>query len=112
MAKYSGTLGLLYPEVETAPGIWSPSKVKEVPVKGDTLNLSKSYSNSDQSVNDDLSVSKRISLILPSDIFEDLGCIRYATYLGQRWKITNVDFQRPRVIFTLGGIWNGRIPEV
>lgn len=112
MAKYSGKLGLVYPDAETAPGIWAPEKVEEVSVKGDTLNLSKSYSPSSQSINDDLTLSKRVSIIASSDLIADTASMRYLTYLGQRWKIVEIDFQRPRLIFTLGGIWNGRIPDI
>lgn len=111
MAKYSGHLGLLLPEVETVPGVWKPSEVKEVKVKGNTLNQSKNYNAIDTGTNDTISVSKRISIVASSDLIQNTGYIRYASYLGSLWKIVEISYERPRLILTLGGLWNGSVPE-
>lgn len=111
MAKYSGYLGLLLPEVETVPGVWKPSEVKEVKVKGDTLNQSKNYNTVDTGTNDYITVSKRVSIVASSDLIQNSGYIRYASYLGSLWKVVEISYERPRLILTLGGLWNGPVPD-
>jgi hypothetical protein len=27
--------------------------------------------------------------------------------MGTKWKVTEAEVQRPRIILTLGGVWNG-----
>jgi hypothetical protein len=34
--------------------------------------------------------------------------MRYVTYMGLKWRITNIDPQYPRLILTIGGVWNGQ----
>lgn len=110
MAKYSDNLGFVTEEMETAPGIWVAGGAVEKHAVGDIISQSKNYSNNEK-VNDDLSVSNRISIIAGSDLLQNVGYLRYAMLFGSRWKITSIDYQRPRLILTLGGLWNGDVPE-
>lgn len=33
--------------------------------------------------------------------------IRYITYLGANWKVTSIDVQYPRLVLSIGGVYNG-----
>jgi hypothetical protein len=37
--------------------------------------------------------------------------MRYVEWMNARWKITSIDVKRPRVILTIGGVYNGPIPS-
>lgn len=111
MTKYSGFIGVEKGSTEISPGIWSASGMVEIPARGDLLNLSKRYSEGDNKITDDLSVSNRISLLAAYDLLGNVGSIRYATLLGSRWKVVTLEFLGHRLILTLGGVWNGELPD-
>ena len=58
-------------------------------------------------VNDNVNIANKISIV--SDPFADQNfhSIRYAEYMGTKWKVTDVEVLYPRLLLTLGGVWNG-----
>lgn len=104
MAKFAGKIGFSN-TVETSPGIWSSDVIEKTYV-GDVIKASLRYQN-DSKVNSDINISKRISII--SDVFinNNLHTVKYVTYMGAKWSISEIDVQYPRVILTLGGVYNG-----
>ena len=104
MAKFSGNVGFAV-DVETSPGIWEPLHV-ERKMRGDVITMSLRHQPT-SNLNDDIALTNRISLILDTFSYEHYHNLRYVEYLGNKWKVTSVDVQRPRLILTLGGVWNG-----
>ena len=104
MAKWFGKIG--YAEtVETKPGVWE-EKITPREYYGDLLRNSRRLQSTDQ-VNDDISISNEISIVADPYANEHFYAMRYAEFSGAKWKITNVEVQYPRLILTLGGVWNG-----
>lgn len=104
MAKWCGVIG--YAEsVETAPGVWK-NVFTEHEYCGDVLQDSRRLQNSNQ-VNDDVVVTNRISIVADPYAFSNFHSIRYATFMGIKWKVPTVDVQYPRLILSLGGVYNG-----
>lgn len=60
-----------------------------------------------QNLNDDIKVNNRISILADSFAYQHFFDIRYVEWMGSRWKVANVEVARPRLILTLGGLWNG-----
>lgn len=106
MARWYGSVGFTESEEETKPGVWEPV-IKERTYFGEIIQNFRKLESSDQ-VNDDVNVSNKISIV--SDPYAELNFhkIRYAEFMGARWKVINVEVQRPRLIMTLGGVWNGK----
>ena len=105
MTKYAGLVGYVT-QTETSPGIWEPV-VTEKRMRGDVLRLSSIYESSDK-VNDDIVLQNRISVIADTYALANQYSLRYVTYQGVKWKVVGIDAsQRPRLILTLGGVWNG-----
>lgn len=104
MTKYAGMIGY-ESRVETSPGVWSPV-ITEVKMTGDVLKLSKSSSSNEQ-VNEDIILQNRLSVIAGPYAYENFMNIRYATWLGTRWRVTGVEIERPRLIISLGGPYFG-----
>lgn len=63
---------------------------------------------SGSSVNDDINISNRISVIADNYITSNLQCMKYIEISGAFWKINSIDIQAPRLILEIGGIWNGK----
>ena len=61
-----------------------------------------------ESINDDYKLSNKFSL-LACDAFtlSHLNSIIYLEYQKIKWKVTSVDVQRPRLIVSIGGEYNG-----
>lgn len=105
MAKWYGSIG--YAEtVETSPGVWV-EQITEHNHFGDMLPETRKLQSADQ-VNDDLNIANKLSIVADPYALEHYYSMRYAEFNGARWKITNVEVLRPRLILALGGLWNGK----
>lgn len=104
MAKWFGKIGFDQGTVETTPGVWKPSIV-EKSYFGDVQRNSRRLQTSDK-VNDDINISNEISIVADPYANENFHMIRYAYFMKQTWKVTDVEVQYPRLILTLGGVWN------
>ena len=104
MAKYSGPIGFAVTE-ETSPGVWK-ELTTERNYYGDLIQNIRRLQTTDQ-VNDNIDISNRISIVADPYANQNFYAMRYAEFMGARWKITNVDVQPPRLILTLGGLYNG-----
>lgn len=110
MARYYGPIGFALPDqVETAPGVWGDA-VEEHRFYGEILNNIR-YLRPGQTLNDDISVTNRISVIADAYAQNHFFAIRYISWAGQDWTVSNVDAANPpRLILTLGGVYNGPKP--
>ena len=104
MAKWYGKIG--YAEtVETEPGIWE-DVFTERSYYGDLIRNTRRLQSS-SSVNDDVVVSNQISIIADPYANEHIFAMRYIEFQGAKWKISDVEVQHPRLLLTLGGVYNG-----
>lgn len=110
MAKFYGVVGYaISEELEDSPGVWEET-ITERSYYGDILkNVSRWQSNSEQLL-DDLNISNRISILADAYANEHFFAIRYIKWMGVSWTVTSVEVGRPRLILTIGGVYNG--PEV
>ena len=103
MAKYYGSIG--YAETsEVEPGIFK----EEIVVRdyyGDILRNNRRLEDSNE-INDDINITNRISIVSDPYAVDNFWKIRYATFMGQKWKVKTVDVEFPRLILTLGGLYN------
>lgn len=105
MSKWSGKIGFAE-QKETSPGVWT-EVIKERSYKGDLLLTSFRNQSGDQ-VLDHLTITNRISIVADLHANQNLPMMRYATYKGSRWEITSVEGVYPRIILSLGGVYNGQ----
>ncbi len=104
MAKFSGQVGYVT-QSETSPGVWSSVENSNM-MKGDIIRQS-SNSQNDNKVNSDIALSHRVSLVGDAYSFGNYYNIRWIEIDGLKWEVSSVEIQRPRIIVTLGGVWNG-----
>lgn len=103
MARYAGLVGYVTQE-EKVPGVWSPVESSRS-MRGDIIRLGSSQ-NGDK-VNDDITLSHRVSLVGDAYAFGNYYNITWIQMDGMKWGVSSVEIQRPRIIITLGGLWNG-----
>ena len=104
MAKWYGEIGFAE-TVETKPGVWVEQITKRN-YYGDVTRDSRRLQTADK-LNDNVNISNQISIISVPYANENFHSMRYAFYMGTRWKITDIEVQYPRLNLTLGGVWNG-----
>ena len=104
MAKYHGMIGFAI-QNEQSPGVFV-DQVIEREYFGDVINASFGNQQSSLGVNDDLRLNNRISIVSNTFAIENLAFMRYVTYMGVKWEITNVEPQYPRLILSIGGVYN------
>lgn len=104
MGRFHGVVG--YAEtVETVPGV-SSEVTKERTYYGDVIRNTRRW-ESGQNLNDNLNVNNSISIVADAYAYDHFFNIRYVRWMGSLWKVTNVEVQRPRLILTIGGVYNG-----
>lgn len=104
MAKFYGPIG--YAEtVETRPGVWK-EKITERMYSGDLIRNIRKQQPSDQ-LNDNINVANEISIVADPFANENFHSMRYVGFMGAKWKIASVEVQYPRLILSVGGVYNG-----
>lgn len=105
MAKWFGAIGFAE-MVETVPGVW---KEEIVPHNyyGDLIQNTRRLQSADQ-LNDNINVANEISIVADPFANENFHSMRYVEFMGAKWKISNVRVQYPRLILTVGGLYNGK----
>lgn len=105
MARWYGKVG--YSElVETSPGVWTPQDtVREY--YGDVIRNTTRWAVNSDSTNDDLTVNSQISIVADPFATDKFHSMKWIEFMGAKWKVNSVDPQPPRLLLTLGGVWNG-----
>lgn len=104
MAKYFGKIGFADTE-ESAPSVYSDT-ITEREYYGDMTRNTRQLQGSEY-LNDNLNISNQLSIVSDPYALSHFHNIRYATYSGCKWKVTNVEVEFPRLILSLGGVYNG-----
>lgn len=104
MAKFYGPIGFAE-TVETVPGVHT-EKITERFYYGDVVRNTRRLQATDK-VNDDINISNEIHIVADPFANGNFHSIRYAGFMGAKWKVTNVEVQCPRLVLMLGGVYNG-----
>jgi hypothetical protein len=103
MSKYYGAIGYVA-EVETVPGVWE-TQVTEQMYYGEIIRNTRRLQSSDK-LNDDITVSNEISIIGDPYAYQNFHNMKYVEFMGAKWKVASVEVQHPRLILTIGGLYN------
>ena len=105
MSKFYGAVGYAK-TVETSPGV-SVEQITERNYYGDVIRNTRRLQSADK-VNDDINISNEISIVADPYANDHFYAIRYVVFQGAKWKVSNVDVQYPRLILSLGGLYNAQ----
>lgn|SRR3954471_2851046 len=106
MAKFFDVVG--YGEALEEPsdsGVWVDTVV-EVRYSGDIIRNTRKL-ESGEGLNDDITVSNSISIVADEYANEHFFNIKYVRWSGVLWTVTNVEVKSPRLILSLGSVYNG-----
>lgn len=103
MAKFFGNVGFIQ-TVESKLGYWEEKVIKRQ-YYGDITRNNSRYQQDGQ-VNDNININNIISIVADPYANENFQHMRYVEWIGTKWKITNVEVQYPRLLLSLGGVYN------
>lgn len=103
MPKCSGVIGYALAG-ETQPGVWS-EEIVEKKYYGDIVRDNRRIVDQGE-VNGSVNISNNISIVSNSFMLENMAFMRYITFMNSKWKISSVEIKPPRIVITLGGLYN------
>lgn len=105
MPKFYGKIGFA-DMVETTPGVWE-EMIIERKYYGEVVRNTRKLVASDH-LNDNISINNEISILADPYAKQNFHSMRYVEFLGTTWEITSVEVQYPRLILSLGGVYNAK----
>ena len=103
MAKFYGNVGFAE-TVETSTSVWT-ERIVDRPYFGDVIRRTRRLESSGD-VNGNVNITNQISIIADPYANQNLFAIRYVEFMGTKWKVSDVDIQYPRLVLTIGGVYN------
>lgn len=104
MNKFYGKIGYAISE-ETVPGVWV-EQIVERSYYGDVIRNIRRLQSS-ENLNDDINVSNEISIVADAFANQNFHSMRYVEYMGTKWKVSSIEVKYPRLILSMGGVYNG-----
>lgn len=105
MAKFYGIVGYAK-ATNKSNGVWKDD-ITECQYFGDVIRYS-SHRQEGENLNDNIVAGNTISIVADPYAEQNFQFIKYVVWMGAYWKVTNVEVQRPRLILTIGGVYNGK----
>lgn len=103
MPKCSGVIGYALAG-ETQPGVWTEG-ITEKRYIGDIIKDNRRIVDQGE-INGSINISNNISVISNRFMLDNMAYMRYLTFNNSKWKISSVEIKPPRIIITLGGLYN------
>lgn len=104
MAKFYGAIGYGM-TVEGNAGVYQ-DVITERMYSGDVIRNMRSLEKSEHQ-NDNINVKNSISIVADAYANNHFFAIRYVNWMGVNWTVTDVEVQHPRLLLTIGGVYNG-----
>lgn len=105
MARFHGQIGYSIP-YEAEPGIFKDQMV-EKPYFGTVTQHTRRWEKG-EGLNDDLTLENRLSILADDYAYQHCSGIKYVRWMNACWKVTSMKVERPRILLSLGGVWNGK----
>lgn len=108
MAKFYGKVGFVVDE-ETAPDVHVEKPIARY-YMGDVIrNIKKATSG--EGINDNIDINNQVSIIADEFAFSHFFAMRYVEWMGACWNVQSVEVQHPRLIISIGGVYNGETAD-
>lgn len=103
--KFSGKAGFRIDDVEIEPGVYEPT-VAVKSIKGTVISNYYQHQNSDKSTIDNARITNQLSIVANQFLNEHIANLVYIEFQGVKWKVESFDIRPPRVVVSLGGVYN------
>lgn len=106
MSKFYGPIGFVESE-ETYPGsgVWEDVAV-EHSYRGDIIRNTKRWEIGEKFTADH-NFGNQFSIVADPYAMNNIFAIKYLKWLGTYWNVTTVEVQTPRLLLSIGGVYNG-----
>jgi hypothetical protein len=101
--RFYGNVGYGEP-VKKAPGVTKIEYTTKA-YYGDVLKDTSRWERA-EGLNDNLNIANRISIVADGYAYEKFYAIVWVEWMGKKWKVQSAEVQRPRIILSIGGLWN------
>lgn len=109
MARFHGEVGYGIPEQNPPDsGVWV-DHIVEFPYTGDVIRNTRALEQADQ-LNDNITIANSISIVADQYAIEHFMHIKYLRWSGVLWTVTSVEVRSPRLILSIGSVYNGPTP--
>jgi len=108
MARICIKVGYEIEEYEKEPGVWVPASTIEKTYFGDIVKNYRRWNTTQDGTNNNLFLNNRLSVVVDDFMKLNIPRIKYVLWKGIYWKVESVELSIPRIIMTLGGVWNGQ----
>lgn len=95
---------------DVGKGVWKPT-IEEREYYGNIISVRKTAESQPYSTNDTLRINTKISIIDDGFISVNCATIRYVEFMGALWKVAEVTPEYPRLVLTLGGVYERNANE-
>lgn len=95
-------------ETPSDSGVWVDA-ITEASYYGDVIRNTRKLDDSD-SLNDNITVNNSISIVVDDYAVDHFFKIKYVEWEGVLWTVTSVEVKSPRLILSLGEVYNGPTP--
>lgn len=104
MARFYGKIGFVE-TTETSPGVYSEKPI-ERSYRGEVINNVRRWETKTDGINENFTISNSISIISDDFAVDHAPYIRYVEWMGSYWNVSSIEIKRPRLILSLGGVYN------
>lgn len=104
MARFYGRIGFVFDHAEITPGVWKPA-MAERNYYGDVMKRRLSWEKG-ESINDNIKIGNQFSILADEYAESYMYAMKWIEWKGVKWKITSVEIERPRMILTIGDVYN------
>lgn len=106
MNRFHGVVGYVV-QMEDPPDsdIWKEKKITKE-YFGEIVKEQRGWTSSHSTI-DDLTVMNKIRILADDFAFQNCSAIRYVNWMGCDWKVVSTEIDHPRIVLTLGGVYNG-----
>ena len=106
MARFYGEVGYgLTVEIPVGSGVWV-DQMEEVSYYGDVIRSTRRL-DPGEGLNSDIVVQNSISIVADEYALQHFATIKYVRWLEQNWTVSQVEVRHPRLILSLGEVYNG-----
>ena len=104
MARFFGQVGYEI-MTEAEDGCFVPETVVRE-YYGDVERVTRTWEASQNGVNDDLDIRNDISIVADAFAYQHFHQMKWVEWYGAKWKVRSVEVNRPRLILSIGGVYN------
>lgn len=103
MARFYGIVGFTFGTMETKPGVWT-DVISVRNYYGDVMKRRASWEKG-ESINDNIKINNQISILADEYAEQNAYAMKWVEWKGIKWKITAIEFERPRMILSIGDVY-------